>query len=80
MNDKYLPKGFANQLAHVVEECGEVLAAAGKTIRFGVFGVNPELPQSLQETNIDWLSRELEDLEAAIKSLRETMKHRENYL
>ena len=77
-NKKYLQKGFDKQLAHVVEECGEVLAAAGKTQRWGLDSYNPE-PTSDREQNGDWLSRELKDLEKAIKRLRKTMLEEENY-
>jgi len=70
---KYLQRGFNKQLAHVVEECGEVLAAAGKTQRWGRDSYNPELPVSEQETNNDWLLRELKDLKQAIERLECTM-------
>jgi NTP pyrophosphatase (non-canonical NTP hydrolase) len=69
----FLQKGFTKQLAHVVEECGEVLAAAGKTQRWGPFSVNPLIPKEQQETNLDWLDRELIDLEQAIGRLRATI-------
>jgi NTP pyrophosphatase (non-canonical NTP hydrolase) len=70
---KYLQKGFDKQLAHLVEECGEVLAAAGKTQRWGRECFNPELPPEQRETNEDWLKRELKDLQAAIWRLEITM-------
>lgn len=54
--------------AHIIEECGEVLAAGGKAIRFGWQAVNPEIPVSDQETNLDWFERELKDLERAIEA------------
>ena len=65
-NSKYLRPGFDFALAHVVEECGEVLAAAGKTQRWGRHSVNPELPPEQQESNEEWLMRELGDLQSAI--------------
>lgn len=71
MKAKYAPKGFEQTLAYLVEECGEVLAAAGKTQRWGRFRVNPELPPHKQETNQVWLLSELIDLERAIKLVRE---------
>jgi hypothetical protein len=73
-DSKYLQKGFNKQLSHVIEECGEVLAAAGKTQRWGLDSVNPELPKSKQERNGDWLKRELKDLREAIVRLENTMK------
>lgn len=57
-------------LSHLVEECGEVLAAAGKSLRFGLDSVNPLLPKEQQETNQDWLLREVHDLELAILKLK----------
>lgn len=74
MSDKrFLQKGFNKQLAHVVEECGEVLAAAGKTQRWGRDSVNPLIPEEEQETNEDWLVRELYDCKEAIERLLKTI-------
>ncbi len=70
---RYLQAGFDKQLAHVVEECGEVAAAAGKTQRWGAASVNPDLPAAQQETNAAWLWRELTDAEEAIARLKRTM-------
>lgn len=73
-DERFLQYGFTKQLAHVVEECGEVLAAAGKTQRWGAFSVNPLLPPEQQETNLVWLERELDDLESAIARLKATIE------
>ena len=69
MDVRYFRDTFEACLAHVVEECGEVLAAAGKTQRWGWFSVNPELPREQQESNLVWLQRELADLKGAIARL-----------
>jgi len=75
MNDpRFLQRGFEKQLAHLVEECGEVLAAAGKTQRWGPHSFNPLLPAGDQETNLAWLVREIEDLEEAIARIRATIE------
>ena len=66
---KYLRDDFNFCLAHLVEECGEVLAAVGKIQRWGWASVNPELPPSEQESNLVWLMRELCDLKDAIGRL-----------
>ena len=71
MNKLFLQKGFNKQLSHVIEECGEVLAAAGKLQRWGKDSFNPITGG---ETNIDWLKRELDDLENAIQRLKFTIK------
>jgi len=72
-DQRFLQTGFDKQLAHVVEECGEVLAAAGKTQRWGLDSVNPLLPVDQQETNEAWLRREIADLDGALKRLLTTM-------
>lgn len=77
VESKYLQKGFEKQLAHVVEECGEVLAAAGKTLRWGRDSIDPtkrEGDDHFEETNAEWLLREMDDLTAAMARLRKTMK------
>lgn len=70
MKLEYEPQDEYQALVHLVEECGEVIAAAGKAMRFGLLSVNPELPPEKQETNIDWVRREVMDLDAAIKKWR----------
>lgn len=78
MSDKrFLQKGFEKQLAHVIEECGEVLAAAGKTQRWGKYSTNPLLPLDERETNLTWLKRELNDLKDAISRLEITIEDEE---
>jgi NTP pyrophosphatase (non-canonical NTP hydrolase) len=71
---QYEPKTFEAKLGYLVEECGEVLAATGKTIRWGPDSVNPEIPVEEQETNRDWLLRELKDLTRAIRYAREALE------
>jgi len=70
MKAKYMPKTLRGKLAHLVEECGEVLAAVGKSMRWGLHSVNPELPPSKQESNATWLLREMDDVEKAIRIVR----------
>lgn len=77
-NPKYLRGGFDFQLAHVVEECGEVLAAAGKTQRWGRASIDPTLLSDdplFGETNEAWLIREMRDLFDAMARLANTMGH-----
>lgn len=76
MKPQYEPKSWQQTLGYLVEEAGEVLHAAGKTLRWGLMSVNPELPPSKQETNRAWLVRELRDLQGAIQRVldREEMK------
>lgn len=66
-HDNYKNKG--NELGHFIEECGEALAAAGKSVRFGLDSCNPE-PDATSESNRNWLEREIRDLEYAIARLK----------
>lgn len=68
-NPIYIRKDFLGSLYHVIEECGELCAAAGKTLRWGPMSVNPELPPAQQETNLVWLRRELKDVREAVERL-----------
>ena len=73
MKPQYEPKTVAQTLGYLVEECGEVLAAVGKTQRWGLLSANPELPPEKQETNRDWILRELDDLEEACFRARQAI-------
>ena len=73
-DSKYLQEGFEKQLSHVIEECGEFLAAAGKLQRWGAHSRNLLLPEGEYETNLDWMKRELEDLLFVGTRLKETLK------
>ena len=68
-NEKFRHQG--SRLGRFIEECGESLAAAGKCVRFGLDSVNPLLPPAEQETNEEWLRREMVDLKEAIQDLEE---------
>ena len=72
---RFLQEGYELCLAHLVEECGEVLTAAGKTQRWGLFCANPLLPVGERETNILWLERELADLKQAIFRLEHALEN-----
>jgi len=73
MKPQYEPKTVGQQLGYLVEECGEVLAAVGKTQRWGLDSYNPELPPDQRETNRDWILRELRDLQNAISRVQGTL-------
>lgn len=73
MKPQYMPKTLPATLGYLVEECGEVLAAVGKTQRWGPDSFNPELPETDpyhvtggRETNRQWILREMRDLSLAI--------------
>jgi NTP pyrophosphatase (non-canonical NTP hydrolase) len=73
MKKQYMPITELQKLGYLVEECGEVMAAVGKTIRWGLDSSNPELPEQERETNKDWIIRELSDLKDAIKIVEEEL-------
>ena len=69
---KYFPRTVEQKLGYLVEECGEVMAAVGKTQRWGLESYNPDLgPDS--ETNREWIMREIRDLERACQIVREAI-------
>ena len=75
MKPQYEPTTTAEKLGYLVEECGEVLAAVGKTQRWGLESVNPELRPEQQETNRVWVLRELRDLKGAIRRVEEDLRN-----
>ncbi len=70
METRYLPKTTPKKLAHLVEECGEVMQAVGKAGRFGLDKRHP----AGGETNREWILRELVDLECAIEAVRAALR------
>jgi NTP pyrophosphatase (non-canonical NTP hydrolase) len=72
MKPEYMPRTIDQKLGYLVEECGEVLAAVGKTQRWGLESVNPE-PGASRETNREWILRELGDLERAVYLVRRAL-------
>lgn len=65
-NKRYLPTDEPGRFSHLIEELGELQAALGKTGRWGLDSVNPELPKNEQEMNVDWIKREMADVRAAM--------------
>lgn len=69
---RYMPESFWPALGKLIEECGEVQHACGKTLRFGTDSTDPTLtiPIAERETNLQWILREIEDLEQSIQIFR----------
>jgi hypothetical protein len=67
---KYAPKDAEGRFFHLIEELGELQAAIGKTLRWGIFSVNPELPEGEQESNGLWVLREMDDVLSALAACR----------
>jgi len=72
MDRRYKPNTMESKIGWLVEECGELQAALGKTIRHGLGSYNPE-PGASGERNAEWILREMKDVERAIKLLREAI-------
>lgn len=73
MKQVYKPITVDQKIGYLVEECGEVQAALGKTIRWGLRSYNPELPEEQRESNAQWILRELKDLRRAINFVEEEL-------
>jgi hypothetical protein len=71
---KYLRPGLGFACGHAIEECGEFLAAMGKSERWGFDSTNPELPPEKRETNAAWVAREMRDLKDALNNLEVEMR------
>lgn len=71
---KYMRAGLTFAVGKAVEELGELQAALGKSIRWGWESVNPELPMEKQETNEDWVLREIADVRGALDNLQKELE------
>ena len=71
---KYTPKTQKQKLGYLIEECGEVLTAVGKSMRWGIESVNPESRVVKPETNREWILRELDDLDRAVFMVRASLR------
>lgn len=71
---RYMRPGLPFAVGKAIEECGELCAALGKSLRWGWDSVNPELPPSEQETNQVWVRREIADLRGALENLEREME------
>jgi hypothetical protein len=77
MKPQYEPKTREQFFGYLIEECGEVCHAAGKTLRWGEMSVNPELRPCDQVTNLAWLRKEMADLRQALDRMEKHLD--ENY-
>jgi len=74
-NPKYEPKTTTEKLGWVIEECGELQASIGKTLRHGLDSCDPtdgarRNASGERERNVDWILREMADVEKAIALAR----------
>lgn len=73
---EYVPKTMVAVLGKLSEECGEIVKAVGKTLRFGLLSSNPDVPPEKRRTNQEAILQEIEDLEATIPLVREALANR----
>lgn len=71
---EYIPQTFEQKLGYLIGEAGEAIAEAGRVVRFGVQGFNPELPVEEQIPNGQLLQNELRDLQRAIDYMRAELR------
>ena len=69
MEHKYLPQDMHGKLAHLAEECAEVIKGCSKALRFGLPSTNPN--SSRLESNLQLIRRELRDVLRAAYRLSE---------
>lgn len=72
-NQKYMRPGLDFARGKAIEEAGELLAAIGKSLRWGWNSANPELPIGDRETNAAWVRREMDDVRGALDNLEMEM-------
>lgn len=71
MKFQYEPQTREQFYGYAIEEAGEFLHAAGKTLRWGEYSFNPEVPESERVTNLAWLRAEMADLRGALDRLEQ---------
>ena len=69
MKPQYEPKTREQFYGYAIEEAGEFLHAAGKTLRWGEESANPDIPLEQRITNVAWLRSEMQDLRGALDRL-----------
>ena len=73
-NQKYMHPGLDFAMGKAIAEAGELMAALGKTLRWGWSSVNPELPSTQQEPNASWVRREMAAVRHALDNLEKEME------
>lgn len=68
---RYMRRGLDFARGKMIEECGELCAALGKSLRWGWLSSNPEIADG--ETNAEWIAREMQDVRGALDNLQREM-------
>jgi len=72
---RFMRPGLDHAVDKVFEECGELIAALGKTMRFGWDSTDPVNTNNI-ETNAEWVRREMIDVVMAIQNLGNEMREK----
>lgn len=59
---QYRSKTPEQAVAHLAEEASELAAACAKTLRWGPYSYNPELPPEQRQSNLAWMCAEMRDV------------------
>ena len=70
---RYMREGLPFAVGKAVEELGELQSALGKTLRWGWFSSNPELPPEKRIVNAQWVKQEIADVREALDNLEREM-------
>lgn len=73
VDPRFVKTGREQAKDRLIEECGELVAALGKTGRFGWASYNPLLPLEERELNIDWVRREMNDVRLALDAMEKEL-------
>lgn len=69
-DERYMRPGVEFAVAKLNEECGELVSAIGKTMRWGFASFDPTKHERDRQTNEGWIFAEMRDVEDAIRRLR----------
>lgn len=78
MDKKYIRSGLNFASTKAIEECGEFISALGKTLCYGWYSYNPEIPINEREYNKEWVKRELDDALEALTRLKNEIENNLN--
>lgn len=73
-DNRFIRDGLPFAANKMTEECGELIAALGKSFCYGWESYNPDLPISSREYNHDWVMRELLDVLEAGNRLKQELE------
>lgn len=70
---RHMRPGLDFARGKAIEECGELQAALGKSLRWGWESANPELPVGQRVTNVAWVRQEMADVRHALDNLEKEL-------